>query len=246
MNLEKVLEDRKILTGRVISCKFNTALKQDVLILLCEKRKVVMPASEVDIEKEWDTLTGFLGREMHFLPIKKDGQMLIVSRKELQNERREDVLQRLKAGEVFEGKVINILKYAAYIEIEGVLTALLKNTDFSDGFMSIKEVLKKGDTVKVKLKNNSSDKKIALTVTEKYVADIDAYFNNVNEGDIVKGTLKTLRPDMCFVNLYPGIDGLASVPHEEIDEEMKVNFEIKKIDRENKKIRGKITSIIRP
>ena len=245
MNLEQMIIDKEILTGKVIASKYNSELRQDVLVVLYNGRKVIMPSNEVDIEKDWETLTGFLGREISFIVTEKIGQMLLASRKEAQKLKRDDVLQRLKQGEIFEGKVINTLKYAAYIEIEGVLTALLKNSDFSDGFTAIKEVLKKGDTLKVKLKNAANENKILLGVPEKFSADTSAYFNSIQEGDIVPGVLKTLRPNMCFVNLHPGIDGLASVPYIEVDEDMKVNFEIKKIDKENKKIRGRITSLIK-
>lgn len=243
MNLDQVLEDKKVLTGKVISVKYNSELKQEVLVLLHEGRKVIMPKDEIDIEKEWESLIGFTGRVLSFIAINKIGQMLIVSRKELQKLKRNEVLQKLKEGEVFEGRIINILKYGAYIEVDGVLTALLKNKDFSNGFISIKEAFRKNDTLKVKLQRSSTDTKILLQTTESYVPDIAGYFEKVNEGDIVPGRLKTLRPNMCFVNLAPGVDGLAPVPFIEVDEDMDVNFEIKSINKDTLRIRGKVVSI---
>ena len=243
MNLDKVLEEKKILTGKVIAVKYNAELKEEVLVLLHEGRKVIMPKSEIDTEKEWESLIGFVGRILSFIPTNKIGQMLIVSRKELQLLKRDEVLQQLKEGEVFEGRIINILKYGAYVEVEGVLTALLKNKDFSDGFTSIKEVFKKNDTLKVKLQRVSTDTKILLETTELYTPDVEGYFEKIKEGDIVHGKLKTLRPNMCFVNLAPGVDGLAPVPFLEVDEDMNVNFEIKTIDKDTLRIRGKVVSI---
>lgn len=243
MNLDKILEDKKVITGKVIAVKYNAELKEEVLVLVHEGRKVIMPKSEIDIEKEWESLIGFTGRVLSFIPINKIGQMLIVSRKELQLLKRDEVLQKLKEGEVFEGRIINILKYGAYIEVEGVLTALLKNKDFSNGFTSIKEAFKKNDTLKVKLQRASTDKKILLETTELYTPDVEGYFEKIKEGDIVSGRLKTLRPNMCFVNLAPGVDGLAPVPFIEVDEDMDVNFEIKTINKDTLRIRGKVVSI---
>lgn len=242
MNLTKLIENKNELTGKVISSKFNTAINEDCLIILCDKRKVIMPKSELDIEKDWEDIDGFIGRELHFLPKKLDGQMLIVSRKDLQLEKRESVIEALKNGETFKGKVINTLKYAAYIEIEGVLTALLKNTDFSNSFISIKEAVKKGEFIDVKLKKYS-DEKILLSSVNNFIPDRKQFLLNNSEEDIVTGVVKTLLPDKCFVNLAPGIDGLASVPFFEIDEGMKVNFKITKIDLDNERVRGKIISL---
>lgn len=242
MNLTNVIENKTELKGKVISNKYISSLKEDCLVIICDKRKVIMPISELDLEKEWSDIDGFTGRELHFLPIKADGHMLIVSRKELQKEKRSLVLEKLKNGESFKGKVINTLKYAAYIEIEGVLTGLLKNSDFSDSLISIKEAVKRGEYIDVKLKNHTENK-VILTAVEKFKPNRSEFLAEKSEEDIVTGVIKTLLPDKCFVNIAPGIDGLASVPFFEVDEGMKVNFKITKIDLENERVRGKILSL---
>lgn len=242
MNLINEIENKNELKGKVISSKYISSLKEECLIILRGKGKLIMPKSEIDIEKNWDDIDGFIGRELHFLPIKTEGQMTIVSRKELQKEKRESVIERLKNGETFKGKVINTLKYAAYIEIEGVLTGLLKNTDFSDSHISIKEAVKKGAFIDVKLKNYTENK-IILIATNKFTPDRKAFLSKKSEEDVVTGVIKTLLPDKCFVNISPGIDGLANVPAFEIDEGMKVDFKITKIDLENERVRGKILNL---
>lgn len=233
----------EILTGRAISTKYNEVLGKETLIVTSGKQSIIIPIDEVDYEKQWDSLVGFLGREIKFILTDEVDGVKIGSRKEVQRIMRSDVLDRLQRGESVTARVINLLKYGAYVEIDGVLTAMLKNTDFSDEFITTKEVLRKGDEVVVKMKS-STQQKILVRCIEKYTPNTDHYFETIEPGAIVTGTVKTLRPDKCFINLYPGIDGLANTPfHLELDEGIKVDFEVKKVDKINKKIRGKVVSI---
>lgn len=233
-----------ILKGKAIAVKYNKQLQKDTLIVRSKNLTVAIPDNEIDIEKEWNSLTGFLGREIHFLLTDEIDGLKLASRKEVQKLKRDTVISSLQNGEIMNAKVINLLKYGAYLEIEGVLTVLLKNADFSTGFIAVKEVLKKGDSIKVKLKKVQQKNKILVQNAVMYTPDTDKYFEKIEVDMPLVGIVKTLRPDLCFVNLYPGVDGLASIPfHLEIDEGMKVVFEVKKIDKLNKKIRGKVVSI---
>lgn len=234
----------EIHTGRATSVKYNKYLKKEVLIVTSKQKTVAIPSDEIDVEKEWDSLLGFVGRQIQYIVTSETDDLIIASRKEVQLLKRDDILTRLKSGECMSAKVINTLKYGAYLEIDGVLTVLLKNTDFSSGFIAIKEVLRKGDTIKVKIKNPSQQNKILVEAVEKYTPNTDKYYDKLEPEMIITGVIKTLRPDMCFVNLFPGVDGLASIPfHLDLDEGIKVDFEIKKVDKINKKIRGKVVSI---
>lgn len=239
-----MIKNEEIFKGKATAVKYNKQLKQDTLIVNSKNLTVAIPADEIDIEKEWDSLLGFIGREIVFILKDKIDSMQLASRKEVQKLKRDEVILALKSGEILNAKVVNLLKYGAYLEIDGVVTVLLKNSDFSNGFIAVKEVLKKGDTVKVKLKKIQQESKILVENAVKYEPNIDKYFEKIEVDMQINGVVKTLRPDLCFINLYPGVDGLASIPfHIEIDEGMKVVFEVKKIDKINKKIRGKVISI---
>lgn len=238
------LDKIEIFTGRAVSTRYNKELKKDTLIVSFKGSTVAIPSDEIDCEKEWDSIIGFLGREIQFIIIGEQNGTKIGSRKKVQIMKRESILNRLQSGEIMTAKVVNLLKYGAYLEVDGALTVLLKNTDFSSGFIAVKEVLKKGDTLKVKAKSNIQRSKILVECVNKYTPNIDGYLDKIEQDMIVTGTVKTLRPDKCFINLYPGVDGLASIPfHLELDEGMKVDFEVKKVDKLNKKIRGKVVSI---
>lgn len=233
-----------ISTGRAVSVKFNKTLKQETLVVSNKQETVEIPINEIDIEKEWTSLSGFLKRTISYTVIDEIDSIKIASRKKVQELTREYTLEKLKSGEVMQARVINLLKYGAYLEIDGVLTVLLKNSDFSNGFITVKEVLRKGESIKVKIKNSNQQSKILVESSEKFEPNIENFFDSLTIDTVIPGTIKTVRPDMCFVNLHPGVDGLANIPfHIDVDEGMKVDFEIKKVDKENKKVRGKILSI---
>lgn len=243
MNLEQVFKDKEVLNGKVTAIKYIKQLDKECLVIMCKNRKVIMPCDQIDVEREWINLDGFLGRVLYFVPIEIDGHMLVVSRKKLQEDKRDIVLRELHEGKEFDAVVINTLKYAAYVEVEGVLTGLLKNKDFSDELISVKEAVRKGGKVKVRMKPGSTDDKLLLVAAEKYVSNKSAFFDIYKVDDEIPGIVKTLRADKCFINLIPGIDGLANVPNFEIDEDVAVNFRITKIDKEAQRVRGKVISI---
>lgn len=235
---------KEILKGRVIAIKHNKAINQDTLVVSHKGQTILIPKNEVDIEKDWDNLTGFIGREINFIKLDTELDLNLGSRKKAQGIKRDELIEKLKNNEIVQARVVNLLKYGAYLEIDGSVTVLLKNNDFSNGHIAANEALKRGQVLNVRLKKITEQGKIQVETESKFIPNLDKYFEKINEGDVVTGTLKTLRPDMCFVNLYPGIDGLSSVPGElDLDEGMKVEFEIRKIDPATKKIRGKVIGI---
>lgn len=241
--LEQLMIDKSVIKGRITSVVFDKSLNTKCLVTNFEKNEIVIPQCEVDIEKTWENLDGFIGRELSFILI-KNGEKNIGSRVELQKEKRELVLDKLKNQEVLQGTIINILKYGAYVEIEGVLTALIKNNSFADQFIAIKEVCKKGDKIDVVLKKGTNEKKLLVEAVNKYKADVSTFFNSIEVGQQLRGKVKTLRPDKCFVNLAPGVDGLSSVPLDlDIEEDATVIFEVRKKDPDTMKIRGKVKKV---
>ncbi len=64
----------------------------------------------------------------------------------------------LELGKIFEGKVVNITKFGAFVEVDGEI-GLLHISEISDGYVkSVNDHLKENDKVKVKVISIKEDK----------------------------------------------------------------------------------------
>lgn len=243
---QKALEEKQVLKGLVKVVQFDQELQTDVLILDLDGVKAVIKRDEVDLEVQWKSLVGFLGREVNFtiVEIDEEKDMLFCSRKEAQSIKKQEITERLTEGEVFNAQIINILKYGAYVEIEGV-TGLLKNVDFAEDYTTIGEVLKVGDKVNVKLKKISSNDRLIFEAVEKFKNPTIMEFDMFERDQVVLGVVRNVKPWGAYVCIAPGLDALCPIPGTgEIEEGMKVSFRITQVREDEKRIRGKIVRIL--
>jgi small subunit ribosomal protein S1 len=243
---EQAMNQNTVLKGLVKVVQPSKELDTDVLILDLDGVKGIIVRDEVDLEVKWKSLVGFLGREVSFVvkEIDKDNGVVICSRKDAQEILKGVIIDRLTEGEVFNAQVINILKYGAYVEIEGV-TGLLKNIDFADDYTTIKEVLKVGDSVNVKLKKVSTNNRLIFEAVEKHKNPTIMEFSMFERDQVVLGVVRNVKPWGVYVCIAPGIDALCPVPGTgEIEEGMKVSFRITQVRTEDNRVRGKIVRIL--
>lgn len=243
---EKAMNDKEILKGLVKMVHHDAVLETDVLVLDLEGVKGIIVREEVDVEVNWKSLVGFIGREVNFMvkEIDRDTGVVICSRKDAQIVVKEDVVERLREGEVFSAQVINILEYGAYVEINGV-TGLLKNIDFASDYTTVNDVLKVGDTVNVKLKKVSANDRLIFEAVEKYKNPTIMSFDTFERDQVVLGSVRNVKPWGVYVCIAPGLDALCPIPGTgEVEEGMKVSFRITQIKPEEKRVRGKIVRIL--
>lgn len=243
---EKAMNDKEILKGLVKMVHHDAVLETDVLVLDLEGVKGIIIREEVDVEVNWKSLVGFIGREVNFMvkEIDRDTGVVICSRKDAQIVVKEDVVERLREGEVFSAQVINILEYGAYVEINGV-TGLLKNIDFASDYTTVNDVLKVGDTVNVKLKKVSANDRLIFEAVEKYKNPTIMSFDTFERDQVVLGSVRNVKPWGVYVCIAPGLDALCPIPGTgEVEEGMKVSFRITQIKPEEKRVRGKIVRIL--
>lgn len=242
--LQKQLETQAVLTGVVNMIYFDNELQTDVLVLDLKDAKGLIKREEVDSEIEWKSLISFVGREIQYVikEIDREKNIVYASRKDAQIKTREAIITRLQEGEVMNAKVINLVRYGAFVEINGV-TGLLKNQDFASDYTAAKDVLKIGDTVNVKLRKISS--RLLFESVEKYKNPTIFDFDLFERNQVVLGTVVTVQPWGAFIRIAPNIDALCSLPGTgELEEGVRVRFRITKVNKEEEKIRGKIIEII--
>lgn len=243
---EKAMKNKTVLKGLVKVVQHDHKLNTDILVLDLAGVKGVIVREEVDNDVQWKSLVGFLGREVNFVvkEVDYDEDVVVCSRKDAQAIMKEEILSRLKEGEVFNAQVVNILKYGAYVEIHGV-TGLLKNSDFAEDYTTIGEVLKVGDSVNVTLKKISSNDRLIFEAVEKHRNPTIMSLDTFERDQVVLGVVRNVKPWGIYVCIAPGLDALCPIPGTgEVEEGMKVSFRITQVKPEEKRVRGKIVRVL--
>ena len=240
---------QRILTGVVKMARMNDDVNSQELIVDYKGVRCIIPKSEVDDTIQYRKVSHFVGTTIHFivLSFNKDLGEAICSRAAAQKLARPGVVERLEKGEVMVGKVINILNYGAYIDINGV-TGLMKNIDFSSDATKTEEVLRLDMDIEVRLKAYSPVGKLLFEPKEKYRSPNAIDPQDMTVGQIVLGVVRSRQPFGYFINIAPNFDVLASSDVEgEIEVDQKVAIKILKVyhdDNNNLRLRGVIKKVI--
>ncbi|MEM1446721.1 MAG: S1 RNA-binding domain-containing protein, partial [Planctomycetota bacterium] len=134
---------------------------------------VFLPASQVDIRRPHD-IGIYIGQtvEASVLKIDTERRNIVISRRKLIEERRarlrEDLLTKIKVGDVVEGTVKNIADFGAFVDLGGI-DGLLHITDMSWGRVNHpSDMVKIEQKLEVKILNIDYDReKIALGLKQK-------------------------------------------------------------------------------
>ena len=162
----------------------------------------------------------------------------------------EEIEQRYPPGTHIKGKIVNLVPYGAFIEIEPGIEGLIHVSEMSwvKNVTDPSEVVNKGDEVEaVVLSVQKEEGKISLGIkqTEKNPwEDVD---NKYPVGSNVKAEIRNLTNYGAFVELEPGIDGLIHIsdlswikkvshPSEVLNKGDVVEAIILSVDKESKKI----------
>ena len=246
MKYIKAMEDKKILRGLVVLTQYNEELDTEMLLMDLEGIKGIITREEVDYQMEWKSLVRFVGQEIYFTvkEVDEENNIVYCSRKEAQELMEEEIIERLKNGEIFEATITGIVRYGAYVEINGIY-AILRNIDFSDDYVKVGDVLKVGDKIKVKLQNVSENKRLRVEAVEKYELKTVMNFDAFERDQVVLGVVNGIKPWGAYVTIAPGLDALCPIPLiGEIEEGTKVSFRITQVQKDKERIRGKIVRIL--
>ncbi len=125
-----------------------------------------------------------------------------------------DIEQKYRVGERHKGRVTNITKYGAFIELEEGVEGLLHVSEmsWSKRLKDPSEIMKPGDTVEVAiLKIEKEHKKISLGYKQLLPNPWDELRAKHPEGSTVEGTVKNITDFGVFVDIGGDIDGLVHI-----------------------------------
>jgi small subunit ribosomal protein S1 len=209
----------KILTicneGGVITGKVKSIVKGGLVVNVGVE--AFLPASQIDVVTP-KNLAQFVGNSYEFKVVKinQDRQNIVLSRRELieqeRNEKRSKLLAEMVPGDIRKGTVKNITDFGAFIDLNGI-DGLLHITDISWGRIAHpSEILKVGQEIDVVVLDvNKEKERVSLGLKQKMANPWDNIETKFPVGARVKGKVVSLVPYGAFVQLEPGVEGLVHV-----------------------------------
>ncbi len=182
------------------------------------KRRAFCPASQIDLRPLEDPESA-VGKSFPFLitRLEKSGRNIVVSRRMIlereQAENRTALLAEIHEGDVREGVISRLAPFGAFVELAPGVEGLAHLSELSWARVAqADEAVSVGDTVRVKVTGIAEDKKgarISLSlkqVTEDPWKDVAS---RLEAGAVVQGKVVRNAPFGAFIEVLPGVEGLA-------------------------------------
>lgn len=188
--------------------------------------------------------------EVMILSIDKDKGRVALGLKQKDSNPWDEIEKRYPPGTRVRGKIVNLLPYGAFIEIEPGIEGLIHVSEMSwvKNVTDPSECVTKGDEVEaIVLSIQKEEGKISLGIKQTEHNPWDDVERKFPVGSKVKAEVKSLTNYGAFVELEPGVEGLIHIsdlswikkvshPSEMLKKGDVVEATVISVDRESKKI----------
>jgi small subunit ribosomal protein S1 len=219
-NVDKMLEENSAIDSKIIG--FN----KGGLIVAVEGLRAFVPSSQISAirrmqssgdtpEQRWQKMVGE-PISVRVIEVDRERRRLIVSEKAASTESRqsikERVLDELKEGEVYTGRVTSIANFGAFINVNGA-DGLVHLSEISwDHIEHPREALEVGQEVKVKVINIDREKKrIGLSIRVLQDDPWKSRLEKYSVGQLVQGVITRLTKFGAFARLEGDVEGLIHI-----------------------------------
>lgn len=239
---EEIEDTKDILQGIVKNCdkdyNLHVELKNGMHGIIPRQEIEAINVDEKGYPKE-NLCIGKVHKYVQFKLKEKDGDKLIFSRKDVQQEVLNSVKTDLKVGDNIKGIVKNITPYGAFIDIGGGVVGLAYIEDLSVARIKTPyERLKIGQNVNIVVKSiNRETGKLNLSYKDTlgtWEENAKKFSVGMNTKGIIRETEK--NKNGIFIELTPNLVGMAEYK-EGLKYGEKVDLYIKKIDYDKKKVK---------
>lgn len=239
---EKLIGNNDILQGVVERCDKN----YNLYVKLDNETTGIIPRNEleaINVDEnglpKLNLCTGKVHRYVQFKIKGKQGENVILSRKDVQNEVLDFVKSDLQIGQTINGIVKNITPYGAFVDIGGGVVGLVHIED-----LSVARIKTPFERVKIGQKLNFVVKYIDREtgkVNLSYKDTLGSWEENANKFSIgmkTKGIVRETEKNKngIFVELTPNLVGMVEY-RDGLNYGEKINVAVKKIDYDKKKIK---------
>jgi small subunit ribosomal protein S1 len=203
--------------------------------------RIKHPSDVVKPDQELDVMV---------LKFDKDKQRVSLGLKQLMKDPWIDATEKYPAGGKFKGKVVGVVDYGAFVELEQGIEGLVHATEMSWTKKSVQpsKVVKVGDEVDVVVLDiKASDRRVSLGMKQ---AQPDPWLLTAEKypvGTIVTGKVRNIVEFGAFIEIEDGFDGLVHVgdvswtgrvsnPHEVFKKGEPVTAKVLKVDSDARRV----------
>ena len=247
-NVEEKYPEESIVRGRVVSITNYGAFVElekgvEGLIHISEMswtRHIKHPSKVVSIGDEVDVMV---------LKIDKDNEKISLGLKQCETDPWLTLSERYPVGSVIEGKVRNLTDFGAFVEVEEGIDGLVHISDMSwtKRIRHPKEMLKRGDTLKVQILDIDSNKRrISLGIKQLQDNPWPTLAEDYPVGRDIEGTVNRILDHGIIVEMGEELEGFIPLGHLGIPkldkpqyyfkEGEKLDLKVIKMDVENRRI----------
>jgi len=195
--------------------------------------------------------------EVVVLDINKESERVSLGLKQKQENPWENIDEKFPIGEKVSGKVVNLMPYGAFVELEPGVEGLVHVTELSwtKRINKPSEVLKANQEIEaVVLGINRDEQKISLGVRQLDTNPWDLAEEKYPVGSKVTGKIRNLTSYGAFMGLEEGLDAMIHVsdiswtrkinhPSEVLKKGTEVEAQVLEVDRENQRISAGIKQL---
>lgn len=188
--------------------------------------------------------------EVVILNVDKEKGRVALGMKQKESNPWEEIETRYPPGTQIRGKIVNLVPYGAFIEIEPGIEGLIHVSEMSwvKNITDPSEVVKKGDEVEAMVLAVQKDEgKISLGLKQMEKNPWEDVKEKYPPGTTIKGEVRNLTNYGAFVELEPGVEGLIHIsdlswikkvshPSEVLKKGDPVEAVVLSVDKESKKI----------
>ena len=215
------------------------------------------PGSQIGLAATEDA-DSLVGRTLQFLVIRVEnrGRNIVVSHRALIDRERqaqlEVLLEKLNVGDTVEGKITRFAPFGAFMELDSAVEGMIHLSELSWSRVGAPdEAVSLGDIVRAKVlsisKNDKGQVRISLSRKQAQGDPWQDVDQKLEAGALVQGRVVRLAPFGVFVEILPGIEGLAHIselswtkrvtkPEEIVHVGDTVSVKIKDINSESRRI----------
>ena len=207
--MEKAFENKEEVTGMIVS-RCRGGMIVDVESCLC-----FLPGSQIDLKplKNFDHL---MKKKQTFEVVKLDRKRgnIVVSRRSImeriRDNDRDELLAKIKEGDIVNGTVKNLTDWGAFIDIAGGIDALLHITDCSHQRINKpSDLMSIGDSIKcVVSKIDNETKKVSVSVKDLTESPWLNKIDNYKPGKIYDAVCTRVMEYGVFSKLDDDVEGL--------------------------------------
>jgi small subunit ribosomal protein S1 len=244
-------------TGLPVEGRVEGAVKGGYEVRIARQR-AFCPISQIDTARNTEP-SQHIGRvyEFRIIEFKEGGKNIVVSRRALLEEQQRagaaEIRRSIVEGAVMTGRVTSVVDFGAFVDLGAGVQGLLHVSEMGWSRVSdTSQIVKPGDEIIVKVLRVDEDKqKISLGLKQLTADPWSRVTDTYKVGQVRSGSITRLADFGAFVELEPGVEGLAHVStfaptgrSEEWSKSLAVgmpaSFEILSIDLDKKRIGVKL------